>query len=321
MADTPSRLLALLALLQRHRFWRGPELADELGVSLRTIRRDIERLRDAGYEVSATPGAAGGYQLEAGTDVPPLILEDDEAIAIAVGLRSTAARALSGSEQTALRALAKLEQVLPERLRHRVDALQRATVVAPFADEAHTDPQLLVRLAIACRDHERLRFGYLDAVGTASERYVEPATLMARGRRWYLVCWDLARHDWRTFRVDRIAELARTFQRFTPRAISEQQIAELVQIASYSIQTRLTAWVVFEVDEAELRAALGPWAEGVESLGPNRCRWPIGGDTVETLAAGLLWARWDYTIEGPPELLAYLSGFRERLGRALAAAR
>src|SRR5215213_7208651 len=202
-ATTSSRLLTLLSLLQGRRDWPGGELAERLEVSGRTVRRDVERLRGLGYPVESLTGPAGGYRLRAGAAMPPLLLDDDEAIAIAVGLRTAARASVTGIEETAVRALVKLEQVLPSHLRRRVRALQAATTTVPTGGPT-VDPQCLTVLAAACRDHERVRFAYSGRDGAESRREVEPHSLVNVGRRWYLVAWDRRREDWRTFRVDRI---------------------------------------------------------------------------------------------------------------------
>ncbi|TDD13854.1 YafY family transcriptional regulator, partial [Actinomadura sp. KC06] len=201
-----ARLLRLLSLLQARREWPGPELAGRLGVSVRTVRRDVDRLRELGYPVHATPGAAGGYGLEAGTAMPPLLLDDEEAVAIAVGLRAAAGGAVEGIGEASVRALAKLEQVLPSRLRRRVTALHTATtpLTGPPAGPA-VDPETLTVLAAACRDRERVRFAYRDAGGAETGRHAEPYGLVTAGRRWYLVAYDADRGAWRTFRADRIS--------------------------------------------------------------------------------------------------------------------
>ena len=202
MSETSSRLLTLLSLLQARRDWPGAELAERLEVSGRTIRRDVERLRGLGYPVQALTGPAGGYRLRAGSAMPPLLLDEDEAVAIAVGLGTAARASVTGIEETAIRALVKLQQVLPEHLRRRVAALASATVArAPGGPTV--DPEHLTTIAAACRDTEGLRFAYRSRDGTASRREVEPHALVNLGRRWYLVAWDRRRTDWRTFRVDR----------------------------------------------------------------------------------------------------------------------
>src|SRR4051794_17555950 len=201
MSETSSRLLELLSLLQARRDWPGNELADRLEVSGRTIRRDMERLRQLGYPVESIPGPAGGYRLRAGSAMPPLLLDDDEAIAIAVGLRTAARASVTGIEETSVRALGKLEQVLPTHLRRRVAALGSATVAAPVAGPT-VDPHHLTVIATACRDAEGVRFAYRRRDGTESRREVEPHSVVNYGRRWYLVAWDRRREDWRTFRLD-----------------------------------------------------------------------------------------------------------------------
>jgi predicted DNA-binding transcriptional regulator YafY len=204
MVQTSARLLALLSLLQQRREWSGPELAGRLEVGPRTIRRDVEKLRELGYPIEAAPGIAGGYRLAAGTQMPPLLLDDAEAVAVAVGLRSAASGSIAGIEEHSVRALAKLEQILPARLRDRVRALGDAT--SSFqVDGPRIDADELALIAGACRDGVRLHFSYTARGGELTSREVEPAAIVHTGWRWYLVAYDLARDDWRTFRVDRIA--------------------------------------------------------------------------------------------------------------------
>ena len=203
MVQTSARLLALLSLLQQRREWTGPELASRLEVGPRTIRRDVEKLRELGYPIEAAPGVAGGYRLGAGTDMPPLLLDDAEAVAVAVGLRSAASGSIAGIEETSVRALAKLEQILPARLRRRVRDLGDAT--SAFQVEGpRIDADELAAIAGACRDGRRLRFAYTAKDDTTTRREVEPAAVVHSGWRWYLVAFCLDRDDWRTFRIDRI---------------------------------------------------------------------------------------------------------------------
>ncbi|TYR53667.1 helix-turn-helix transcriptional regulator, partial [Streptomyces parvus] len=205
MLETSARLLRLLSLLQTHRDWSGADLADRLGVTPRTVRRDVDKLRELGYPVNAARGTGGGYQLGAGAELPPLLLDDEEAVAVAVGLRTAAGHGIEGIGESSVRALAKLEQVLPNRLRRRVGALGAFTVPMLHGQDASVvDPGLLTELAAACRDAERLRFAYRTHGGDSSRRTVEPHRLVCTERRWYLVAWDLEREDWRTFRADRI---------------------------------------------------------------------------------------------------------------------
>src|SRR3954470_2906441 len=200
MLETSARLLRLISLLQARRDWTGPELAERLEVGVRTVRRDVDRLRRLGYPVQATPGVAGGYPLGVGASLPPLLLDEEEAVAVAVGLRTAVSGGVAGIEETSVRALAKLEQVLPGRLRRRVGALGAATVPYP-ATGPTVDPSTLATIAAACRDNERLRLRYRAHDGTASRRLLEPHRLVHTGRRWYLVAYDTDRADWRTFRV------------------------------------------------------------------------------------------------------------------------
>src|SRR5438552_5653623 len=218
MSQTSSRLLELLSLLQGRRDWPGSELADRLEVSGRTIRRDIERLRQLGYPVESLTGPAGGYRLRAGSAMPPLLLDDEEAVAIAVGLRTAARASVTGIEETAVRALVKLEQVLPAHLRRRVGALGAATFTLPSGGPT-VDPQHLTVIATACRDCERVRFAYRSREGTDRRREVEPHALLNHGRRWYLVAWDRGREDWRTFRLDRLTRPSSTGPPFTRKSL------------------------------------------------------------------------------------------------------
>ncbi|WP_087096726.1 YafY family protein, partial [Nocardiopsis sp. JB363] len=209
MKSTSARLLRLLSLLQTRKDWPGNDLAQRLEVSPRTVRRDVDRLRELGYPIHAAMGTGGGYQLGAGASLPPLLLDDDEAVAVTVGLRTAAQGGLSGIEETSVRALAKLLQVLPSRLRRRVDALGAFTV--PMPSEGPTvDADVLALVAATCRDSERLRFDYESHQGALSRRNVEPHRLVSHGRRWYLVAWDITRENWRTFRVDRMRPLTPT---------------------------------------------------------------------------------------------------------------
>lgn len=226
MLETSARLLELLSLLQLRRDWTSSALSDRLGVSTRTVRADIGKLRSLGYPVDARPGVAGGYRLAAGTAMPPLLLDDDEAVAVAVGLGAAATWRL-GVEETSLTALAKLEQVMPSRLRRRVDAIRAATSVVPGA-EPPLDLAALSTVASAIRGHERLRFGYTKPGGGEEQRHTEPQRLVSWGPVWYLLAWDLDRDDWRIFRVDRMVPRGPTGARFRPRAIPEGDVVEYV---------------------------------------------------------------------------------------------
>jgi predicted DNA-binding transcriptional regulator YafY len=317
MSDTTTRALDLLSLLQSHRHWSSRELADRLGVTDRTLRRDIERLRDLGYQIDAARGSVGGYRLVAGTGLPPLLLTDDEGVAIAVGLRSQAAAGLRGGEHTTLSALAKIEQVLPPALRRRIEALQSSMAVAPGEGPA-VDADLLAQLALSCRDSERIRFGYTAATGQESTRSAEPHLLVPHGRRWYLLAWDLHRDDWRTFRLDRISSLLQTRVRFPARDLSAEAAAALVARSVSRVETGYTATVVLQLPLAETRSLLGWWARDATARGAGRTAWPLASDHLPGLATALLWIPGDvpFTLEASDEVLAFLRDRAERFGAA-----
>ncbi len=314
---TAERLLTLLSLLQGRRDWPGAELADRLEVSGRTVRRDVDRLRALGYPIESLSGPAGGYTLHAGTAMPPLLLDDEEAVAIAVGLRTAARSAVSGIEETALRALVKLEQVLPAHLRRRVQALGAATAVPPSAPGGPSvDPACLTVLAVAVRDAELTRFAYRGRDGTASRRTVEPHGLAALGRRWYLVAWDPDRDAWRTFRVDRIARATADGGRFRRRTIPGGDAAAYVQRSLAGVTYRHEATVTFAAPAAEVRRRL-PRAFGqVEPVDDATCVHRTSDDDLDWLALRIAMAGVDFTVDGPPELHERLAV----LGRRLAAA-
>jgi predicted DNA-binding transcriptional regulator YafY len=318
--DASARLLRLLSLLQTPRDWTGTELAERLEVSTRTVRNDIERLRSLGYPVHATRGAVGGYRLEAGAVVPPLLLEDDEAIAVAVGLRTSAGGAVGGIEETALRALAKLEQVLPERLRRRVNAVQAFTVlVPPRENEPTVDPDVLTLLAGACRDRQRLRFGYRDREGAPSRREAEPYRLVNWGRRWYLVAWDVERQDWRTFRVDRIVPRLPLGARFVARPLPDEDVAAYVARGVTGSNWGFRARVIVHAPAATVAERIGPWIGTVEAIDDGSCLLDAGASSPEMMAVylGLLDA--DFTVTDPPELVDHLRRLAERYRDSTAA--
>lgn len=296
MTDTPARLLTLLSLLQTPREWPGSELAERLRVSARTIRRDIDRLRELGYPVEATLGPDGGYRLVAGAAMPPLLLDDEEAVAIAVGLRAGAGHAIEGVEEASVRALAKLEQVLPGRLRHRVSALQSATVAVTRGDGPSVDPRTLTVIASAVAGPERLRFAYRAREGTESRRLVEPYRLVSTGSRWYLVAYDMEREDWRTFRVDRISEALATGARFAPRAMPMDAVA----FVRRGLRGGETYWVdvTFAVGVGDLPQWLREVAEPGPVPGGCRVRFE-SGDAPEWTAARLALTGAPFTVHGP----------------------
>ncbi|MFD9790394.1 helix-turn-helix transcriptional regulator [Streptomyces sp. NPDC059070] len=319
MTDTPARLLQLLSLLQTPREWPGGELADRLGVSRRTVRRDVDRLRELGYPVQATLGADGGYRLVAGKAMPPLVLDDEEAVAIAVGLRAGAGHAVDGVEEASVRALAKLEQVLPSRLRHRVATLQAATtpLTAWRGDGASVDPHTLTVMASAVTGTERLRFAYRKGDGSESRRQVEPYRLVSTGRRWYLVAYDVEREDWRTFRVDRVASPLPTGARFTPRELPTGDAAEFVSRSLSRMQPTLDLDVTFEAPADFVAARLSGSMGAPVALSPGRCRLraPVT-DSLEWVAVRLALVDCEFSVEGPDALVAYLADLGARLSRA-----
>ena len=343
MANTSSRALRLLSLLQNHRFWPGAELAERLGVSSRTLRRDIDRLRELGYPVTAHPGVDGGYQLAPGSVLPPLVLDDEEAVALAVGLRLatqgaaqgtvTASEAAPGGPaggnelsdtiaEAAARALAKVTQVMPARLRRRAGAVAAMTESAswgtPRAGQAAAiNPDVLATAALACRDSERIRFPYGAASGERTERHVEPHRLVALDRRWYLVAYDLTRNDWRSFRLDRVLGVPQqTGARFRPRALPATDAAEFVR---RNVTAAPGAWrveAVVEAPAAVVRERLGRRAAVTES-GPARCTVTIANaENLDwaVIALGVTGA--DFRVLSPPALVVRVADWGGRLTRA-----
>ncbi|MBQ1089627.1 YafY family protein [Streptomyces sp. B93] len=315
--DTPARLLQLLSLLQTPREWPGGELAERLGVSRRTVRRDIDRLRELGYPVQATMGADGGYRLVAGKALPPLVLDDEEAVAIAVGLRAGAGHAVEGVDEASVRALAKLEQVLPSRLRHRVTTLQAATTPLTSGDGPSIAPETLTVMASTVAGHERLRFAYRAKDGTETRRLTEPYRLVSTGRRWYLVAYDLDRDDWRTFRVDRVTSPFATGARFAPRELPTGDAAEYLRRSIRHHRETYDFTVTFAAPAEDVAARVPAWLGAPEPLGPDRCRLrATTGDPVEWLAVRLAMLGWDFTVHEPEELAACVRELGGRLSRA-----
>ncbi|MEV7979739.1 YafY family protein [Streptomyces sp. NPDC086519] len=315
--DTPARLLQLLSLLQTPREWPGGELADRLGVSRRTVRRDIDRLRELGYPVEASKGADGGYRLVAGKAMPPLLLDDDEAVAIAVGLRAGAGHAVAGVDEASVRALAKLEQVLPARLRHRVTTLQAATTPLTSGDGASIAPETLTVMASAVAGRERLRFAYRAADGSETRRQTEPYRLVSTGLRWYLVAYDVDRDDWRTFRVDRVSEPFATGVRFAPREMPTGSAAEYLRRSIQRQQETYGFAVAFAGTAAEVRARLPGWlGTPVEEEGGWCVVRGESGDPVEWLAVRLVMAGCEFVVREPAELVACVRELGGRLSRA-----
>jgi predicted DNA-binding transcriptional regulator YafY len=315
MSETSSRLLQLLSLLQGRRDWPGNELAARLEVSARTIRRDMDRLRNLGYPVESLSGPAGGYRLHAGSAMPPLLLDDEEAIAIAVGLRTAARASVSGMEETSVRALVKLEQVLPAHLRRRVAALSSATFTLPVSGPT-VDPQHLTAIAATCRDCECLRFGYRSRDGTDSRREVEPHALVNHGRRWYVVAWDRRRRGWRTFRVDRLSKPASTGVRFTQRKLPVKDAAAYVEQSIQGRPNRFEARVTLHSAAQQIADRIPAYAGTIEPIDANTCRYTTSDDDLSWLALRIAMLGVDFEVHEPPELFEHLRTLALRLARA-----
>jgi predicted DNA-binding transcriptional regulator YafY len=315
MLETSARLLRLLSLFQGRRYWSGADLAGRLEITSRTLRRDVDKLRSLGYPIHSTSGAEGGYQLGAGAEMPPLLLDDEEAVAVALGLRCVVTGGIEGVEESSVRALLKIEQILPPRLARRVAALQ-AVVVAPSTSSASVDARTLATIAGACRDCEMLRFRYRDHAGAASARSVEPHRVVNTGRRWYLVAWDTARNDWRTFRVDRMERrLTATGLRFTPREPPARDLTAYVSGGGWSAarcRARLKLFVAAEVVAQRLPPCIGL----IEPIDEQNCFFETGASTYENLAVHLALIGVDFEILEPVELVTEVARLAERYRRA-----
>jgi predicted DNA-binding transcriptional regulator YafY len=310
---TGSRTLQLLSLLQNRRYWSGVDLASRLEVSARTLRRDVDRLREMGYPVEARRGVDGGYQLAAGAALPPLVLDDEEAVALAVGVQAAVqAGSVAGIDESSVRALSKIVQVMPRRLRHRVDALAAMTVPAtPGTATPSVDSGVLTTIAQACRDCERLEFTYTAREGEPTERLVDPHRLVLLGRRWYLVAYDLVRFDWRTFRLDRLDRPRGTGGHFPPRALPAGDAAGFVRDGIDNLPTRHTVEVVVHAPAAVVRDRIGPWGV-IEELDVDRCRLRMTADSLDWPMMALSATRAEFDVVSPPALVDHL---RERVGR------
>jgi predicted DNA-binding transcriptional regulator YafY len=313
---TSARLLRLLSLLQARRDWPGTELAGRLAVSPRTLRRDMDKLRSLGYPVAAVPGTAGGYRIGAGAALPPLLLDDEEAVAVAVGLRTAAGGTITGIEEASVRALAKLEQVFPSRLRHRVSALHSVTMPLPGAGPP-VDPAILTVVATATRDRQRIRFGYTSHDGTRGSRAAEPHRLVHTGRRWYLLAWDPARDDWRTFRADRITSPQITGPRFIPRdppgGDAAAYVSRSVSSAPYRYQARIRLYVPAKVAAERLPPTVGH----LQPDGEHACILHTGAESPDVLAIYVAVIGTEFEILDPPELAEHILALAGRLTRAV----
>lgn len=312
---TTERVLRLLGLLQQRAVWTGPELAERLGVTTRSVRRDVGRLRALGYPVNAGQGVGGGYRLGAGLVLPPLLLDDEEAVATAVALRLAAGGTVAGAGEAAVRTLAKLDQVLPARLRAEVRALHGAISVLD-GGRVEVDADTLLTLARATRDHVRVQLSYVDRDGAATERRVEPYGLVATGRRWYLMCFDLDRDDWRTFRLDRVAAVEAGTWRFRPREHGDP--ADHVQRSVTTEVYRHRAVARVHAPGAVVRARVPGSVGQVEDVDAGTCLLRFGGDDLGFLALHLGALGHEFEVLEPPELRAEVAQMAERLARAAA---
>jgi len=310
---TTARVLRLLDLLQSRPVWSGTELADRLGVTTRSVRRDVERLRDLGYPVNAAHGAGGGYQLGAGRRLPPLLLDNTEAVAVAVCLRLAAGGTVEGLGEAAVRTLAKLDQVLPGRLRAQVEAIHEATVTLD-AGASPVDAETLLLLARACRESERVTFAYAGPRGSG-ERRVEPYRLVATGRRWYLFAWDLDREDWRSFRLDRMADAETRGWRFKPRKAPDaaEHVQRSISRGPYDHVARVRIEAPKALVDKQIPASVGT----VTADGPDHCIFEAGANHLSAMAMHLGALPWELTVLEPPELRDVM---REQAARMLRAA-
>ncbi|RSN26253.1 transcriptional regulator [Amycolatopsis sp. WAC 01416] len=313
MPKTSARLLSMLSLLQARRDWPGALLAERLDISPRTVRRDVDRLRELGYPIATIKGPDGGYRLDAGSELPPLLFDDDQAVALAVALQ-IATTSGAGIEEAAMRALHTVRQVLPSRLRRRIDMLRVTAVESPASrPEPRVDGDVLLALGTAVHAREILRFDYADA-----PRRVEPHHLVTWHGRWYLVAWDLDRADWRTFRADRISPRTPTGPRFTPRELPAPDVATFVASrfrgSSESGEWPCRGEVILDLPAATVSHYVRDGA--VEELGPDRCRLALGSWSWAGLAASI--GRFDADVEvvGPPELREAFAVLARRYAKA-----
>ena len=319
MLGTSARLLRLLSLFQAQRYWSGAELAERLEVTARTLRRDVDRLRSLGYPVNSTTGAAGGYQLGSGPTLPPLQLDDEEAVAVAVGLRTAAVSSVAGIEESSVRALTKLEQVLPERLRRRVAALHGFIVPLGGTNSAAVDAGTLSTIAGACRDSLKLRFGYQSRDGSSSRREVEPHRLVHTGRRWYLIAWDLGRSDWRTFRVDRIEARLATGAGFPSREPPEGGFAAFASRSVAYSPYPYRAHVKIHAGVQQVAQIIPASVGIVEAIDDHTCALHTGGFSLDSLSVWMALIGFDFEVQDPPELVERIRVLADRFHRATTA--
>ena len=308
-------MLRLLSLLQTHRYWPGPELSERLEVSARTLRRDVDRLRELGYTVDAVRGAAGGYQLRAGGSLPPLLLEDDEAVAVAVGLRTAATSAVAGADDRSVQALAKVLALMPPRLRRQMDAVSSQTETpGPWEGAPTVDATVLTTLAQACRDDELVEFDYTAREAATTHRRVEPFRLVALGRRWYLVSYDRDRQDWRSFRLDRISGPRPTGQKFRPRDLPADDALTFVQQGIRRMPQQYAVRVRVAVAAEVLEREVGRW--GTVTPDGEGCVLEMNVDSLDWPVMVLASSGADFVVESPPELAEQIAEVGARFNRA-----
>ncbi|MEX3651395.1 YafY family protein [Mycolicibacterium fortuitum] len=314
-SETTGRVLQLLGLLQSRRTWTGEELAERLGVTTRSVRRDIERLRELGYPVQASKGQGGGYQLGAGAALPPLLLDPDEAVAMAVCLRLAAGGSVAGVGESALRALSKLDQVMPARLLSQVSAVHDATVtLGPNPSDSPVEPEVLMVLARACRDREHVTTDYTDIRGNHTQRRLEPYQLVTTGRRWYLMAYDRDREDWRSLRLDRMSEVAARGTTFTSRKAPDA--AEYVGRSISSSPYRYIARVRYHAPKEIVAQKFPPAAATVEADGPGACIVTAGADDPERMVLYFATVGHEFEVIEPPEVVAAVGAVATRLQAA-----
>lgn len=316
MSTISARVLELLTLLQSRRHWSGEELARRLEVSPRTLRRDVESLQHLGYPITTTRGTGGGYQLAPGGALPPLVLNEDEAAAVVIALKDAATGSHPTEASAAVTALAKIVQVLPAKIRRRIDSLQRmATLPGPYGTPAAVDTTVLTTFALAARDHETLTFDYTDSKGASTSRRVHPYHVVSLDQRLYLIAHDLDRADWRVFRIDRASNPQRTRQTFTPKPLPADDPAEYVRSRLYE------AWTIYEVTAtvqapaADVQEKLGGWGEATP-ISEESCAVRIPTSDLDWATFALAGLHAPFTIHGPEEAITHAAGWGSRLTAA-----
>ncbi|MCV7130099.1 helix-turn-helix transcriptional regulator [Mycolicibacterium vanbaalenii] len=314
MSETTGRVLQLLGLLQSRRVWSGEELAGRLGVTTRSVRRDVDRLRELGYPVHASTGHGGGYQLGAGAALPPLLIDPEEAVAMAVCLRVAAGGSVAGVGESALRALSKLDQVMPARLRSQVAAVHDATVTLGAATDTPVEPDVLMTLARASRDHEHVTADYVDIRGNVTQRRLEPYHLVTTGRRWYLMCFDRDRVDWRSLRLDRMSQVRAVGSTFTPRDAPDaaSYVRRSISSSPYPYIARVRYFAPHDVVAQAFSAA----SVHIEPEGPDACILTAGADDPERMVPWLAMPGCDFEVLEPPEVIEAAQRVAGRIARA-----